>query len=109
MTSQNPLLITWRKSSYSGGEGGSCVEVAAGWRKSSRSGGQGGQCIEVAPGWRKSSHSAEQGGQCVEVAVGERVILARDSKMPDGAVLSFEAAEWTAFVREVKQGGLDLV
>ena len=32
---------TWRKSSYSGGSGGDCVEVAS-WRKSSYSGGSGG-------------------------------------------------------------------
>ena len=37
----------WRKSSYSGGSGGDCVEVAS-WRKSSYSGGQPGSCVEVA-------------------------------------------------------------
>ncbi len=36
----------WRKSSYSGGSGdGSCVEVS--WRKSSYSGGGDGSCVEV--------------------------------------------------------------
>ncbi|MEV5752333.1 DUF397 domain-containing protein [Actinoallomurus sp. NPDC052308] len=38
----------WRKSSRSGGNEGSCVEVAGVWRKSSRSGGNEGECVEVA-------------------------------------------------------------
>ena len=42
----------WRKSSYSSGNGGACVEVAAlngvMWRKSSYSSGNGGNCVEVA-------------------------------------------------------------
>ncbi|QRN81759.1 MAG: DUF397 domain-containing protein, partial [Nocardiopsis sp. BM-2018] len=38
----------WRKSSYSGGGGGNCVEV--GWHKSSYSGSAGGNCVEVAEG-----------------------------------------------------------
>ncbi|WP_433183817.1 DUF397 domain-containing protein [Actinoallomurus sp. CA-150999] len=38
----------WRKSDRSGGNEGSCVEVAAVWRKSSRSGGDEGSCVEVA-------------------------------------------------------------
>jgi hypothetical protein len=59
-------------------------------------------------GWRKSSRSGPQGGACVEIAAGGRVILARDSKLPDGAVLAFDRGAWSAFVGEIKRGGLDL-
>lgn len=34
--------LTWFKSSYSGSEGGACLEVAIAWRKSSYSGDEGG-------------------------------------------------------------------
>ena len=40
--------VSWRKSSYSGSNGGDCVEVAEVWRKSSYSGSNGGDCVEVA-------------------------------------------------------------
>lgn len=40
--------LTWFKSSYSGGTGEACIEVAVTWRKSSYSGGEGEACIEVA-------------------------------------------------------------
>lgn len=38
---------TWHKSSYSGGSGGECLEIAR-WRKSTYSGGGGNDCLEVA-------------------------------------------------------------
>ncbi|WP_433190619.1 DUF397 domain-containing protein [Actinoallomurus sp. CA-150999] len=38
----------WRKSPYSGGYEGNCVELAAVWRKSSRSGGNEGNCVQMA-------------------------------------------------------------
>lgn len=38
----------WCKSTYSGGNEGNCVEVAAVWHKSSRSGANEGSCVEVA-------------------------------------------------------------
>src|SRR5689334_23319917 len=41
--------LEWFKSSYSGDEGGACLEVAYDWRKSSYSGSEGGACLEVAP------------------------------------------------------------
>jgi hypothetical protein len=82
----------WRKSSYSGGNGGEeCVEVAydfvgaAHWRKSTYSGGNGGEsCVEVlddVPG----------------------VVPVRDSKTPSGPVLVIGAAAWTAFVGSVSR------
>lgn len=39
--------LLWRKSAHSGGNEGSCVEVASAWRKSSRSGADEGNCVEV--------------------------------------------------------------
>ena len=57
---------SWHKSSYSGGDGGNCLEIAR-WQKSSYSGGEGGDCLEVAR-WRTSTHSDGSGGNCLEVA-----------------------------------------
>ncbi|MCW2917479.1 MAG: toxin, partial [Actinomycetia bacterium] len=70
------------------------------WRKSTRSAEQGGTCVEVAT-WHKSSRSADQGGACVEVAalLDERLTLVRDSKNPDGAVLSFTGPAWASFTQ----------
>ncbi|GAA1776906.1 DUF397 domain-containing protein [Actinomadura chokoriensis] len=96
--------VTWRKSSWSADEG-NCVEIGA-WRKSSHSIGNGGECVEIGA-WRKSSHSTGNGGQCVEVASERAVVLARDSKDPDGPVLGFGVDAWTAFLDTVKSGSLD--
>ncbi|WP_327696598.1 DUF397 domain-containing protein [Streptomyces sp. NBC_00459] len=73
---------TWHKSSYSGGDGGDCLEVAR-WRKSSHSGGSGGDCLEVADG-----HPA--------------LVPVRDSKNPLGPKLAFRAEAWSAFVENLK-------
>ncbi|MEU8118729.1 DUF397 domain-containing protein [Spirillospora sp. NPDC049024] len=81
--------VAWRKSSYSGSNGGNCIELAEiTWRKSSRSGENGGNCVEVTGlPWRKGSHSGENGGDCVEMAGAAGVVAVRDSKDPDGPVL----------------------
>lgn len=44
---------------------------AARWSKSSHSGGDSGSCVEIAPivQWRKSGHSGGESGDCVEIAV----------------------------------------
>ncbi|MFJ8083491.1 DUF397 domain-containing protein [Streptomyces sp. NPDC096205] len=76
------------------------------WRKSSYSGGTGGECVECAPlgtaTWRKSSYSGDTGGDCVEVADLRPHLAVRDSKNPDGPVLRFPATAWSAFVESVK-------
>lgn len=57
--------------------------------------------------WRKSTRSNAE-AECVEVAVldgGRRAV--RDSKDPAGPALIFTAAEWTAFVRGVRDGEFD--
>ncbi|MFJ6896156.1 DUF397 domain-containing protein [Streptomyces hokutonensis] len=75
------------------------------WRKSSYSGDQGGQCVECAPlgplAWRKSSYSSDQGGECVEIAEAACPTLTlaiRDSKTPAGPILTLDPAAFTTFV-----------
>ncbi|WP_434742448.1 DUF397 domain-containing protein [Micromonospora sp. SH-82] len=46
--------------------------------------------------WRKSSASLN--GDCVEVAPMSHGVAVRDSKNPDGAVLSFSRSNWRAFL-----------
>ncbi|MFI6286032.1 DUF397 domain-containing protein [Streptomyces sp. NPDC051018] len=72
MTSQG----TWFKSSYSGGTGNSCVEVA--WFKSSYSGGTGNDSVEV-------------------VHLAPRVGI-RDSKNKQGPALIVRSGAWAGFV-----------
>ncbi|CAL9435704.1 DUF397 domain-containing protein [Streptomyces sp. enrichment culture] len=74
------------------------------WRKSSYSGDQGGECVECAPlgllAWRKSSYSGDQGGDCVEVAELplHATVALRDSKTPAGPVLTVAPAAFVTFV-----------
>ncbi|MEV5414104.1 DUF397 domain-containing protein [Thermopolyspora sp. NPDC052614] len=59
--------------------------------------------------WRKSSHSGGDGGQCVEVATNlPGVVAVRDSKDPNGPVLSFTTNEWRAFLKNAKGGMLGI-
>ena len=53
--------------------------------------------------WRKSSESAD-GGDCVEVATSPEFVYVRNSKYPDGPVLTFLPREWKAFVAGVRNG-----
>lgn len=57
--------------------------------------------------WRKSRHSGGSTTNCVEVGFGRDGIAVRDSKNPDGPVLSFPAATFTAFLTATKHGHLD--
>lgn len=77
------------------------------WRKSSRSGPNGGSCVEVAT-WRKSTRSGPNGGQCVEVANFPAAVAIRDSKNPDGPKLIVTAPAWSTFLTTLKSGHLDL-
>jgi hypothetical protein len=65
--------------------------------------------------WRKSSYSGGNGGACVEVVVvpgskegSDYVITMRDSKDPDGPVLTFTPDEWKAFTLGVQDGEFDV-
>ncbi|MGW0778646.1 DUF397 domain-containing protein [Streptomyces sp. NPDC002835] len=77
------------------------MSTALKWFKSSYSGSEGGACLEVAYHWRKSAHSSEQGGACVEVATHPAAIHVRDSKVAGGPVLSLAPAAWTVFVSDL--------
>ncbi|MGW3327062.1 DUF397 domain-containing protein [Streptomyces virginiae] len=74
--------VTWHKSSYSGGSGGDCLEMAT---------------------WRKSTHSDGTGGDCLEVADGHPdLVPVRDSKQPGGPHVVFHAQAWATFVGSVR-------
>ena len=57
--------------------------------------------------WKKSTRS-NGSGDCVEVAEAEggRQFV-RDSKNPNGAILTFAPREWRAFVEGAKAGEFD--
>lgn len=59
--------------------------------------------------WRKSRRSGNGGADCVEVGVwpSRTPYLVRDSKDPDGPVLTFTPSQWGAFVADVKDGAVD--
>lgn len=73
------------------------MNTAREWFKSSYSGSEGGQCLEVAYDWHKSSHSGSEGGPCVEVAPHPTAIHIRDSKNPEGPIFTVAPAAWSAF------------
>ena len=80
--------VTWRKATYSGSNGGDCIEVGV---------------------WRKASYSGANGGGCVEVTqLPAAVVAVRDSKDPDGPELAFSHADWRAFIAGVRAGEFDL-
>lgn len=83
----------WRKSTYSDGNGGDCVEVAYDFPGAAR--------------WRKSSYSDGNGGSCVEVADGvPGVVPVRDSKLASGSpVLLIGTAAWAEFVSRASADG----
>jgi hypothetical protein len=104
---EEPAVVNpgWRKSSYSNGNGGACVEVGAvPWRKSTYSGNGGGSCVEVgALPWRKSTYSGNGGADCVEAAHVPGTVLVRDTKDDGtGPVLRLTQADWTRFSRAVR-------
>lgn len=49
--------------------------------------------------WRKSTRSKDE--CCVVVGLGDALVAVRDSKDPDGEILLFQPAEWSAFLRLV--------
>jgi hypothetical protein len=71
------------------------------FRKSSFSGANGGNCVELA--WRKSTFSGANGGACVEIARAETVFGIRDSKYADGPVLMLGETQGRSFLAAVKR------
>ena len=55
--------------------------------------------------WRISSYSWGNGGECVQVAAKPSAgrVLVRDSKDPDGPVLTIEPIDWRRFADHLKR------
>jgi len=63
---------------------------------------------DVTAPWRKSSYS-DTGANCVELArTKSGKVAVRDSKNPDGGVLSFGLDEWKIFVAKIHATASDL-
>jgi Domain of unknown function (DUF397) len=57
---------------------------------------------DVISPWRKSSYS-NTGANCVEIArTRSGQVAVRDSKDPEGAVLTFSLDEWSGFVAKIQ-------
>ncbi len=64
--------------------------------------------METGNPWVKSSLSKSL-GNCVEIRrPDEGTVEVRNSRHPDGGILSFTAAEWTAFLGGARRGEFDL-
>jgi hypothetical protein len=70
------------------------------WRKSSYSTGTGGSCVEVGR-WRKSSYSDSTGGNRAEVNVPGG-ILVRDTTDREGVALPFRSTAWCHFLATLR-------
>jgi hypothetical protein len=53
--------------------------------------------------WKKSSRSAPNGGDCVEVAAHKAVVYLRDSRDPDGPVLTVASRSWKDFLEFLRK------
>ncbi|OCC09669.1 DUF397 domain-containing protein [Streptomyces sp. PTY087I2] len=73
------------------------MSTALNWFKSSYSGDEGGACLEVAYDWRKSSYSSDEGGACVEIAAHPAAVHVRDSKDIEGPTFTVAPSAWSAF------------
>lgn len=62
-------------------------------------------CVEVE--FAKSTFSTNNSG-CVEAAICEHGVRVRDSKNPNGPVLSFTPTEWAAFLAGVRGDEFEL-
>ncbi|QES48772.1 DUF397 domain-containing protein [Streptomyces venezuelae] len=71
------------------------------WFKSSYSSGEGDSCVAVALAWHKSSYSSGEGDDCVEVAACAHTVHVRDSKVTAGPELGVASGAWAAFVAGV--------
>lgn len=72
------------------------------WKKSSFSN-NGGACVEVThASVRLRNAGTGNGADCAGTARRRPAVAVRDSKDPDGPVLSFSAAAWHAFATSVK-------
>ncbi|MFD7500624.1 DUF397 domain-containing protein [Streptomyces sp. NPDC059850] len=105
--------LNWFKSSYSGGGGGECVEVAVspgavhvrdskdtqlGQLTVSR---QAWSTFTAELDWHKSSYSGGGGGDCVEVAVRPDAVHVRDSKDTQLDRLTVSREAWATFTAQL--------
>ncbi|MFD4239742.1 DUF397 domain-containing protein [Streptomyces sp. NPDC058542] len=74
------------------------------WFKSSYSSGDGDSCVEVALEWHKSSYSSGSGDSCVEVAACPSTVHVRDSKLDASPQLTLAPTSWTHFLAYASQG-----
>ncbi|MEU8345230.1 protein of unknown function [Actinomadura meyerae] len=54
--------------------------------------------------WRKSSYSQGGGTECVEIARVSDWCAVRDSKNPDGPVLTLTTGSWATLLQAIKAG-----
>jgi hypothetical protein len=94
------IIADWRKSTYSGANGASCVEVAT-WRKSSYSGSNAASCVEVGT-WPKSSYSGSNAAECVEVGNAATGVVVRDTTDRAGAALTIPSAAWRTLLSGIR-------
>jgi hypothetical protein len=59
---------------------------------------------EQALDWRKSTRS--DSGGCLEVALHGGIVLVRDSKHPDGPILSISARAWAVLLAQLRGSAL---
>ncbi|WP_405089047.1 DUF397 domain-containing protein [Microbispora sp. NBC_01389] len=71
------------------------------WRKSRFSGNNGGNCVEVARLDNVTDGPEHKPGH-------DRLIAVRDSKDPEGPALLFTPAEWAAFLDGVRAGEFEI-
>jgi hypothetical protein len=117
------VAATWHTSDPAGGQDGACAESATGRRTppDAQPGGTAGtrRAAPPAPPLRQNGRGpvppphqhgcGEPDDARPEVTAGqaERLILVRDSKNPEGAVLSFTQATWSAFAGDLGHGRYD--
>ncbi|GGP37051.1 DUF397 domain-containing protein [Saccharothrix coeruleofusca] len=101
--------VSWRKSSYSGGQG-QCVEIARSgeWAaiRDSENTSVGAVIVShdlLTAAWRKSSRSQNGSANCVELArTAADEYAVRDSKNPGGPVLRFGRARFASFLGSIR-------
>jgi Domain of unknown function (DUF397) len=62
---------------------------------------------KISSGWRKATRSIANAA-CVEVRPLEGIVAVRDSKNPQGPVLTYTQEEWETFLEGAKRGKFDL-
>jgi Domain of unknown function (DUF397) len=73
------------------------MDLMTGWRKASYS--NSGNCVEVAS-WRKASYS--NSGNCVEAGQGQGIVVVRDTRDRDGAMLKLSPQAWALFTSSLR-------